>query len=274
MLTIENLNLVPKHFKGIYLFYNSDKGLLYIGKTSRIQSRLLQHSNTANTFEDDWRNEISYAEVFELKSSCDREIYETYLINKLRPKHNIDKVYKDSTSIKLPELKKTFTVFFSYSDICLLRSSFENSILQLKDLYPSCNQVLSKEQEKFIEGVFYKYPYLKVVIDQLGYDYIKNQNYKTDKIKRKSRQLIPLSVDELIMKKLQNEFSTKPERTFGYRELICLLKSIYKSLGVDIKPKAVHIEKYYHAKKTTYWDKSIKKRISGYILIKPKKICS
>jgi hypothetical protein len=252
MLTIENSNLIPKRFKGIYLFYNSDKELLYIGKTSRIQSRFLQHSNTANTFEDDWRNKISYAEVFELKSSCDREIYETYLINKLRPKHNVDKVYKDLTSIELPELKKTFTVLFSYSDICLLRSSFENSILQLKDLYPSHNQVLSKEQEKFIEGVFYKYPYLKVVIDRLGYDYIESQNYKTDKVKRKSRQLIPLSVDELIMEELRDNFFIQFRGTMSNNELVCLLDDIYKSLDICLKAKANHIEKYYHAKKTTY----------------------
>jgi len=152
----------------------------------------------------------------------------------------------------------------------LLADNFRDVVQQLKEFYPPNGKPILRDQLDLQYTAFRRYPYLKVVIDVLGYDYIESQNYKTDKVKRKSRQLIPLSVDELIMEELRDNFFIQFRGTMSNNELVCLLDDIYKSLDICLKAKANHIEKYYHAKKTTYWDKSLKKRVNGYNLIKPK----
>lgn len=41
------------------------------------------------------RNEIYKIEVYEIDDAMEREIYETYAINSLRAKYNVDKVFSN-----------------------------------------------------------------------------------------------------------------------------------------------------------------------------------
>jgi hypothetical protein len=87
---------------GIYRIYSETGKILYVGKAKCFKSRVGAHlrgtTNTSNV-----SHLFHYAEIFELKNEVDRDIYETYLINKLKPKYNVSKVYysrKESTGSK------------------------------------------------------------------------------------------------------------------------------------------------------------------------------
>lgn len=91
-LVNEHKNVPSK--PGIYQFYNSEKELLYVGKAANLKTRIKAHlsgkSNTHLFYED-----FHHVRVYCLSDPADRELLETYMINKLKPKYNISKVYFD-----------------------------------------------------------------------------------------------------------------------------------------------------------------------------------
>ncbi len=74
--------------QGIYFLYNKHKELMYIGKAKNIGCRIMQHK-------DNYKTKIHYCyfKYTELICPADRDIYETYYINKLKPPLNKAKVY-------------------------------------------------------------------------------------------------------------------------------------------------------------------------------------
>jgi excinuclease UvrABC nuclease subunit len=88
----------------VYFFRDSNNTLLYIGKTNNLESRYENHLKDNKS----WRSVIHSIEYLEIPNITDREILETYCINKFNPLFNIDKVYGEESSldIDLPELQK------------------------------------------------------------------------------------------------------------------------------------------------------------------------
>jgi excinuclease UvrABC nuclease subunit len=84
---------IPRDKGGIFLFYNINDELLFVGKARKLRQRIKKH------FEDNvspiktHRDEVYRIDVCIVEDPTDREIYETYIINKLRSKYNIDKVF-------------------------------------------------------------------------------------------------------------------------------------------------------------------------------------
>lgn len=78
---------------GIFFFYNEQNELLFVGKARKIRQRIKKH------FEDNvspmlkYRSEVHKIEVYEIEDPMEREIYETYAINTLKAKYNLDKVF-------------------------------------------------------------------------------------------------------------------------------------------------------------------------------------
>lgn len=78
---------------GIYFIYGEERNLLYIGKSSNISNRIKQHMNGYSEIDYSVKDMYKYVEYTKLKCPVDREIYETYYINKLSPPLNRSKVY-------------------------------------------------------------------------------------------------------------------------------------------------------------------------------------
>jgi excinuclease UvrABC nuclease subunit len=88
-----DFHLIPRDKGGIFLFYNINDELLFVGKARKLRQRIKKH------FEDNvspikmHRDEVYRIDISYVEEPMDREIYETYIINTLQSKYNIDKVF-------------------------------------------------------------------------------------------------------------------------------------------------------------------------------------
>jgi len=88
-----DFHLIPRDKGGIFMFYNNNKELLFVGKARKLRQRIKKH------FEDNvspmkmHRDEVAKISVCIIEDPVHREIYETYIINELEAKYNIDKVF-------------------------------------------------------------------------------------------------------------------------------------------------------------------------------------
>lgn len=102
-LDYEHFNYVFKHGEkrlsgdittnsGIYLLYDKELELIYIGMASNFRQRLLEHTR----YDDSTKTkipegEIKYYYFIECKDLQTRYLYESILIITLKPKYNISK---------------------------------------------------------------------------------------------------------------------------------------------------------------------------------------
>jgi excinuclease UvrABC nuclease subunit len=88
-----DFHLIPRDKGGIILFYNENDVLIFVGKARKLRQRVKKH------FEDNFspikehRNEVKKIDILIVEDAMEREIYETYMINKLHAKYNVDKVF-------------------------------------------------------------------------------------------------------------------------------------------------------------------------------------
>ena len=77
----------------IFQFYNINDELLFVGKARKLRQRIKKH------FEDNvspikmHRDEVYRIDICLVEDPMEREIYETYIINSLQSKYNIEKVF-------------------------------------------------------------------------------------------------------------------------------------------------------------------------------------
>lgn len=81
---------------GVYMFYNRNKELIYIGKSINLSQRLIGSALEKET--------AMYATVKETKTYADCGIYEMYYIGLYKPKLNSDGMTDDYPTFELPEL--------------------------------------------------------------------------------------------------------------------------------------------------------------------------
>lgn len=85
-LYLKKRNKFPS-YGGVYAFYSSEGYLIYIGKTNSFKSRFSIHLQS-------YIKKFVYSvEISKLDYEVDREIYETYYINKHKPLFNTKKVF-------------------------------------------------------------------------------------------------------------------------------------------------------------------------------------
>ena len=82
----------------VYVMYDENENVLYVGKTTSMKRRMYQHFKV--DFED-WKLDVKYIKYMMLKTEIDMSIYEIFLINKLKPKYNTSLRFKGETSINL-----------------------------------------------------------------------------------------------------------------------------------------------------------------------------
>jgi excinuclease UvrABC nuclease subunit len=88
-----DFHLIPRDKGGIFMFYNQNKELLFVGKARKLRPRIKKHFEDSVSAVKDHRDEITRIEVCVVEEPTHREIYETYIINESKSKYNIDKVF-------------------------------------------------------------------------------------------------------------------------------------------------------------------------------------
>ncbi|TYS91413.1 nucleotide excision repair endonuclease [Rossellomorea aquimaris] len=88
-----DLHEIPRDKGGIILFYNINDELLFVGKARKLRQRVKKHLEDAVSPLRNHRGEIYRIDVAIVEDAMDREIYETYIINKSQSKYNVDKVF-------------------------------------------------------------------------------------------------------------------------------------------------------------------------------------
>lgn len=87
----------------VYVMYGKNKEVLYVGQTRNMKLRMAQHFGSQR---EKWKSEVVKIEYMNCYNEVDMNIYEIYLINKLKPKYNKSFVYDCDTLLHLPyELK-------------------------------------------------------------------------------------------------------------------------------------------------------------------------
>jgi excinuclease UvrABC nuclease subunit len=88
-----DLHEIPRDKGGIILFYNKKDELLFVGKARKLRQRVKKHLEDTVSPIKNHRNEVFKIDVCVVEDPMERDIYETYIINKLQAKYNVDKVY-------------------------------------------------------------------------------------------------------------------------------------------------------------------------------------
>ena len=76
---------------GLFFLYNEKNELLFVGKARKIRQRTKKYfdGNIAPLN----KHEVHKIEIYEIEDAMEREIYETYAINTLRAKYNVEKKF-------------------------------------------------------------------------------------------------------------------------------------------------------------------------------------
>lgn len=88
-----DFHLIPRDMGGIFMFYNNKEELLFVGKARKLRPRIKKHFEDTVSDIKNHRNEVTKIDVCLIESSVHREIYETYIVNELKSKYNVDKVF-------------------------------------------------------------------------------------------------------------------------------------------------------------------------------------
>ncbi|MCA1062630.1 nucleotide excision repair endonuclease (plasmid) [Cytobacillus spongiae] len=88
-----DLHEIPRDKGGIILFYNINDELLFVGKARKLRQRVKKHLEDNVSPLRNHRDEVYRIDVAIVEDAMDRDIYETYIINKLQAKYNVDKVF-------------------------------------------------------------------------------------------------------------------------------------------------------------------------------------
>ncbi|RLQ96114.1 nucleotide excision repair endonuclease [Falsibacillus albus] len=84
---------IPKDKSGIYMFFNQSDELLFAGKARKLKHRIRKNFEDNVSPIKNNRSDINKIAVIYVDEAMDREIYETYIINTLHAKYNVDKVF-------------------------------------------------------------------------------------------------------------------------------------------------------------------------------------
>jgi hypothetical protein len=88
-----DLHQIPRDKGGMILFFNINEELLFVGKARKLRQRVKKHLEDNVSPLKPHREEVYRIDCIFVEDAMEREIYETYLINTLQAKYNIDKVF-------------------------------------------------------------------------------------------------------------------------------------------------------------------------------------
>jgi hypothetical protein len=86
---------------GVYVFYGDNNEALYVGKSKNVYRRLKEHMH--HDSKSRLRKEAVKIRVYLENNPFHVDIYETFLINELKPRYNYDKSYHDDFQTETAE---------------------------------------------------------------------------------------------------------------------------------------------------------------------------
>lgn len=84
---------IPRDKGGLLLFFNANDDLLFVGKARKLRPRMKKHFEDQVSPIKKHRDEVYKIAALIVEDAMEREIYETYIINTLQSKYNVDKVF-------------------------------------------------------------------------------------------------------------------------------------------------------------------------------------
>ncbi|MHA6531759.1 nucleotide excision repair endonuclease [Paenibacillus sp. BAC0078] len=88
-----DFHLITREKGGIFMFYNDKDELLFVGKARKLRPRIKKQFEDTVSVMKPHRDKVTKIDVCIVDDPVDREIYETYIANKLRAKYNVEKVF-------------------------------------------------------------------------------------------------------------------------------------------------------------------------------------
>jgi len=110
----------------VYLFYDKNDELLYIGKTISMKNRMKQHKSSSKV--EVWKKDIETIKYYSFDNQCDMSIYEIWLISKHRPKYNKEYMDLGMSNLKL-ELPKSKTYYEGKFDSEIKQDDIDTSYI-------------------------------------------------------------------------------------------------------------------------------------------------
>lgn len=92
----DELHNIPNR-SGIYIIFGCNDDVLYVGKAKELRGRVKGHFAGTTSLKDVAHN-FDEVSGFFCDDETERDIYETYIINILKPKLNVEKTYTYKTS--------------------------------------------------------------------------------------------------------------------------------------------------------------------------------
>lgn len=86
-------NRIPRDKGGIIMFFNKNDELLFVGKARKLRQRVKKHFEDTVSPIKLYRDEVYKIACCFVEEPMDRDIYETFIINTLKAKYNVEKVY-------------------------------------------------------------------------------------------------------------------------------------------------------------------------------------
>lgn len=107
---------------GVYVFYDSDGGCLYVGQSKSLPDRLRTHI-TSSPF----AHEVSHVTIYFVSDPYEREVYETYAITSLNGRYNRAKKFEQRTANPLinEEIDDTY---YEMEDLLRQKTDLEEAI--------------------------------------------------------------------------------------------------------------------------------------------------
>lgn len=239
----------------VYFLYNTDKVLLYIGKTVALRARLTTHFCTTSVI--DWKKDVDRENImiFPCLNGCDLDVYETYFINRYKPLHNKDKVFEACLSFEPPYIEPRT---YNFNEHLIDRNHLLQDIKRytfLRNL-----EILNNSELLEVKELLENYPDLiPPIVDKLGIQ-------KVISLGNSFKDLIST---------LQTVYLSENEETFLIIEYIFALYPWFSNLvavkGFEAAFQLVIDEKYQLTnlirKASAYVDKNTLKKLQN--LLKP-----
>ncbi|MCA6430285.1 MAG: GIY-YIG nuclease family protein [Cytophagales bacterium] len=219
----------------IYFFRDKKGEILYIGKTSSFKKRMAQHFNKTEIEAEgnEWKSTIDKQsiQIFPTNNATDLDIYETYFINKYKPKYNKDKVYDCTPSFDLPYIEPISTHYVK-----------KNNIPSFKDAVDLINARHRRKNSDLDEGIKYckkLYPIINEAMETIGFSGIDALDYNIKKVKS--------AIDyhkkkHIVEKQLRQLF---PKGRYMASDVKEIIQNVYNNLGFEKKAKATDIESVF-----------------------------
>lgn len=84
---------IPRDRAGIIMMYSKEGELLFVGKARKLRQRVKKHFEDNVSPIKNHREEVAKIEIIFVDDALERELYETYAINKFVAKYNVEKKF-------------------------------------------------------------------------------------------------------------------------------------------------------------------------------------